>query len=258
MDYHIDPKLVSAMLPVTVATPTYGRFTRLRRCVDCFLKQDYPGNTRMIILNDAPEPIHCELESVEVINKSPGEFDTLGEKRQWILDYAETPYVAHMDDDDLYLPWYLTRSMLAMRQQYVDLVRHKRAYRLAGQHEDGSMYCRRVLPGKYEGTIMYHRASALDVGGYDCGDRSECDGLLYGPLRDQHRRYDIGPDDPLPVAYAYRGSRGDSASHVGQTTRQEHHSSSNDYGGGELLTPLDATPYYQYVPPWSDYPDVEL
>jgi hypothetical protein len=45
---------------VTALCPTYRRPERLRDAVACFLWQDYPGERRLLILNDAPEPVHAE------------------------------------------------------------------------------------------------------------------------------------------------------------------------------------------------------
>ena len=100
-------------LTVTCLCPTYGRFERLRDAVACYILQSWPRR-RLLILNDAPEPIEAgpqaEALGIEVIN-NPARFATLGHKRQALLEAAETPLVAHWDDDDLYMPWHL--EMLA-------------------------------------------------------------------------------------------------------------------------------------------------
>jgi len=92
---------------VTCLCPTWGRFELLRDAVACFLIQDYPFATLMI-LNDAPVELKSlDLEYIRIINYGK-EFATLGEKREFLLNMAESRLIAHWDDDDLYLPWHLS------------------------------------------------------------------------------------------------------------------------------------------------------
>ncbi|MCK4376179.1 MAG: hypothetical protein KAX19_12645, partial [Candidatus Brocadiae bacterium] len=124
-----EPGTYPSLPPVTCLCPTYGRFERLRDAVACFLLQDYPGEKRLLVFNDAEaaivvSPHHGRWNhvirrfpssrcGVRIDNRLP-RFLTLGHKRQALLEAAETPLVAHWDDDDLYLPWHITQLVSAL------------------------------------------------------------------------------------------------------------------------------------------------
>lgn len=93
---------------VSCLTATYGRFSVLQEALDCFLKQDYK-NKELIILNNHPEPIRCNLPQVVVIN-DPGH-PTLGDCRNALLELASGELLRTWDDDDLYLPWAISQGV---------------------------------------------------------------------------------------------------------------------------------------------------
>lgn len=148
---------------VTCLCPTFGRFSLLQDVVTCFLQQDYP-NKRLLILNDAPVPLRAEAEDVEIRNESVM-YANLGVKRQAMLQMAGTELVAHWDDDDLYLPWYLSRSIEALLRTGSDCVRSQGAWYMTGSR--GSLNVKGISNnGNFEGTMLFRREAALAAGGY--------------------------------------------------------------------------------------------
>jgi len=151
---------------VTCLCPTYGRFERLRDAIAGFLLQDYPGEKRLLILNDAPVPIvlGAGAECVTVVNV-PARYPTLGHKRQALLQMAETPLVAHWDDDDLYLPWHLSACVAALRAHPGARCAKPNAAWF-GVGPPGAWALRGVRRNLFEGQMVFYRARALELGGY--------------------------------------------------------------------------------------------
>ncbi len=109
---------------VTCVCPTYGRFTRLRDAIACFVLQDYTPR-RLLIVNDSGRPLKLSWKGkrqicgdgwcIKVKNISE-RYGTLGEKRNDMARTASTPLIAHWDDDDWYLPWHLSQMVRAQQQ----------------------------------------------------------------------------------------------------------------------------------------------
>jgi len=93
---------------VSCLTATRGRFSVLRDAVACFIAQDYQ-NKEMIILNNHPTPIVCNLPGVRVYNEP--KYPTLGHCRVRLLELATGELVRTWDDDDLYLPWCISQGV---------------------------------------------------------------------------------------------------------------------------------------------------
>ena len=93
---------------VSCLTATYGRFGKLCEAVSCFKEQDY-DNKELIILNNHPEPLRCDLPDVEIINESG--HPTLGDCRNRLLDFVNGDLIRTWDDDDLYMPWAISQGV---------------------------------------------------------------------------------------------------------------------------------------------------
>jgi hypothetical protein len=195
--------------PVTCLCPTYGRVERLRDAVACFLRQDYAGEARLLILNDAPVPLAAASPRIAIHN-SPRRYPTLGHKRQTLLEMASTPLVAHWDNDDVYLPWHLTSVVSA-------LLAHPRA-RCArpeaawlGWGPPGAWELRGVRRNNFEGQMVFDRARALELGGYPPIDSGQALALL-DAFRRAGELHTWGPP-PHELSYIYRWA--DGLRHVG-------------------------------------------
>lgn len=101
---------------VSCVCVTYGRPILLGEAVKCFLDQSYP-NKELIIVNDQ-EGVTLKLDedrdNVRIEN-IPERFGSLGEKRNYAMSLAQGDYICIWDDDDLYTPWRIEDSVLAMQ-----------------------------------------------------------------------------------------------------------------------------------------------
>lgn len=94
---------------VSCLMATHGRYADVCRAVLDFARQDYP-NAELIILNNHPSPLSCDLPDVKIINE-PGH-ETLGACRLRLLELsAGADYIRTWDDDDVYLPWTISQGV---------------------------------------------------------------------------------------------------------------------------------------------------
>jgi len=232
---------------LTALCPTFGRFQRLRDAVACFLLQDYPGQKSLIILNDAPVRIvpGGAPGCVRVINH-PERLPTLGHKRQALLAAADTPLVAHWDDDDLYLPWHLTVCVSALTGRpwpphaAVDpsfVTCHSGSARCAKPRAawyavgpSPSFDVRGPCHNVFEGQMVFDRQRALENGGYPPLHSGQAKALLH-KFGDAGELYAWNPPD-RDIGYVYRW--GDGADHV---SARKGLTCDDDFGGGAPLVP---------------------
>lgn len=99
---------------VTVLCPTFGRPYLLNEAVESFLKQDYEGLLKMLILNDQPElEIISNIKNIKVINKKK-RYPTLAEKRKDLIKMGDTDLCMLYGDDDILMPWAVTTAVSGM------------------------------------------------------------------------------------------------------------------------------------------------
>jgi hypothetical protein len=266
---------------VACLCPTYGRFECLRLALACFLAQDYPGEKRLLILNDAPKPISignarieslgdaCEASSIHdnvcITNVPPGTYTNLGEKRAALLQASSTELAAHWDDDDLYLPWHLTRSVAALLERDVGCVKSAGAYYMKGalSTQDSGLSTGLSVRGPchnvFEGTMVFRREEALALGGYPPLHSGQAKALLKR-FADAGRLFKIPDDHAVPQdsglstqdspalpSYVYRWANGvGHISSIGNKAdaAERFRRENGDFGKGELLTPGDLAPYW--------------
>jgi hypothetical protein len=203
---------------VTCLCPTYGRFQLLREALACFLAQDYPGEKRLLILNDADRLIHVpevsdlysETNSLTIVHDY-GQYTCLGQKRQFLLHRAETPLVAHWDDDDLYLPWHLSRSVAALLDRGTlgpscasraasgregwGCVKSRGAWYMTGPR--GALQNNGIHHNVFEGSMVFWRDEALALGGYPPLHSGQAKALM-DSFAKAGRLFSI-PDDYAPL-----------------------------------------------------------
>ena len=128
----------------------------------CFLLQGYEPK-HLMILNDAPVPIepgHLPHGRTEImLTNCETRFPTLGEKRQELLELADTKLVAHWDDDDLYLPWHLAALEKVYRKTKAYCVKPSDAWWVCGP--DGCWDVKGPKHNQFEGQMLFDRARAL-------------------------------------------------------------------------------------------------
>jgi hypothetical protein len=136
----------TSMLKVSCLCPTYNRapdnLHLVEEAIESFLRQDYP-NKELIVLNDTPgQSLRFDHPDVRIVN-SPVRCSSLGDKRNRMASLATGELLCVWDDDDISLPWRLSKSvqMLGDAEYY-----NPRAYwfldcgRLSHDHRTGTCY----------------------------------------------------------------------------------------------------------------------
>ena len=111
---------------VSVIVPTCNRANLLPRLIDHFEKQTW-CNKELLILDDTPQGeqaikiLQAKHQNVRLwhINKT----QTIGAKRNQLIEQAEGSLIAHFDDDDFYAPTYLEVMALNLLENNKNLVK---------------------------------------------------------------------------------------------------------------------------------------
>ncbi len=83
----------------------------LEEAIECFLRQDYPGQKELIILNDyAEQTLVFDHPEVRVINV-PQRLHSVGEKYKMAAGLASHDLIFVWHDDDIYLPHRLSYTV---------------------------------------------------------------------------------------------------------------------------------------------------
>lgn len=112
------------MSDLTVLLPTYARTAELAEMLWCLIHQT-ARDFEILVVNDCrwqylrgeiPQlPLfdgHRPGPRLTFLNEPP--FPTVGDKRQWMMEQATTPYVCWADDDDLCLPHFVETYLRAI------------------------------------------------------------------------------------------------------------------------------------------------
>ena len=244
----------SRLLSVEAVCPTYGRFTRLRDAIACFLLQDYTGEKQLSILNDVHIPLQLTTDSNTItIQEASGSttsivltnvdkrFPTVGQKRQALADSARLDIIAHWDDDDLFLPWHITTfATILQARPEIDCVKSRRAFRVTKRPD--RLRVARITNNVYDGQMFYRRGTAID---YPNKVRSVPKDLI----RDYRERGKLDKCPTMPISefsYLYRCS--DGMRHLcrigsnrvrSAVVQKMFYIGNKDFGEGKILLPDD-------------------
>ncbi|HIB84987.1 MAG TPA: glycosyltransferase family 2 protein, partial [Chromatiaceae bacterium] len=98
---------------VTCICTTGGRFQYICEAIHQFLSQDY-SQKKLLIFNNGSMPLSLSLslkaQGVLLVNAGD-KFKTWGEVLNSAVSLVDTEYVAHWDDDDIYLPNHLSTGI---------------------------------------------------------------------------------------------------------------------------------------------------
>lgn len=110
---------------VTAVCPTFGRVPNLEEAIQSFLAQDYP-NKQMVVYSDfMQQELVFQHPQVKVINY-PHRAPNLGECRNRCNEHADGEILMLWDDDDIWLPGFLTQ--LVRRMEGLDYVRFSNVF----------------------------------------------------------------------------------------------------------------------------------
>jgi hypothetical protein len=227
---------------VTCVCPTYGRFEELRNSLSCFLHQTYP-NKKLLIVNDAPVPINCRFPDVEAVNVDT-RYETLGYKRQAILEMVDTPLISHWDDDDLYLPWHLAENTKRLLEADVWCVKPSKALVLSGDCE-GNYRMKGPESNVFEAMMTFMPDKALELGGYS--DASSGQTIQLMSAFKEEGKYLLYEPKPFP-SFVFRWANG--VRHVqgrnGPDAGEIFARGNRDFGRGDLV-PKNLSHYYSVI-----------
>lgn len=224
------------MKKVTCLCPTYGRFAHLRDSISCFLHQTW-DNKELLILNDAPKPVRCDFPQITVVNKED-RYETLGHKRQALLEMAESDVVTQWDDDDIYLPWHIEMNMSQWGSGW--MVKPNKAFYIRGRRGD-RMGWRGTISNWLEAMTLFDRDSALELGGYTPDVSGQTIRMIKRFKREGfYKEYEPNPTPSFVFRFA------DGHYHV-QCGDGERFAKVNTDFGNEPLKPRKLDPFYDII-----------
>lgn len=147
-------------MKVSVITPTAsGRAQQLKNCIRQFLSQDY-ADKEMIIVG---APGDCLAWEYPEYGKSVFWIDDIGNepigtRRNAACQLASGDIIVHMDDDDIYAPDWISRSVDALQQSTGNITGLSSAYFQTPDHLYLYEYPANAQPYVCEATMCYWRS----------------------------------------------------------------------------------------------------
>ena len=97
---------------ISVLTITYKRHHLLEEAIESFLKQEFPPECEMVIINDNPEVDYVyDHPRVFIINHKK-RFPSIAAKLEWGYKQCKYNHIYRLDDDDLLTPWALKNASI--------------------------------------------------------------------------------------------------------------------------------------------------
>lgn len=95
---------------------TFGRPRHLEEAIESFLRQNYSGESELIVVNDFPNQqlLYTADPRVKIINRS-ARFGSLGAKRNFAVCRSTGSVIVNWDDDDISLPARMRRAAEAIQ-----------------------------------------------------------------------------------------------------------------------------------------------
>lgn len=120
---------------ISITTPSYGRqklLERQYRIVTAQSEQDF----EWLILDDSPEPsaYFLTLADPRVRYHHSTTRHSIGAKRNWLAEQAQSPVIAHFDDDDYYAPEYLKTMLEHLSRNGADMVKFSAWFLYSQRH----------------------------------------------------------------------------------------------------------------------------
>jgi glycosyltransferase involved in cell wall biosynthesis len=106
---------------VSLITPTYGRARLLVETKRWVESQTY-ANLEWLVLDDSPEPnlLLSAATDTRIRYVHDPARQTIGAKRNRLVEMARGDYIVHIDDDDYYAPTYVETMIARMEQESAD------------------------------------------------------------------------------------------------------------------------------------------
>jgi glycosyltransferase involved in cell wall biosynthesis len=239
---------------------TYGRFLCVERAMNCFLAQTYPNKELIIYNTDVESPYtddECKLmphsiliinNNTDLVTKQP--YTNVGAIRRDALIFASGDYVVTYDDDDVYLPHYMTQGMDRMKETGLPFFKPEQSFFYSGNN---LRLVRNTLEASVIGDINKVREYGylLETGKEGLG--------WYTKARD-NKELDEHDKEYIP-SYCFNWNDGEEmkAPHKqsGDINNSEnfnnHKSASKDAVNGRLLRVWDENEISEMYKPYKDY-----
>ncbi|KZS48873.1 hypothetical protein AWU65_24530 [Paenibacillus glucanolyticus] len=95
---------------ISVLTLTYQRHHLLEEAIESFLRQDFTGESEMLIINDSSKVEYVfNHPNIRIVNVKE-RFTSIGKKLEFGFSQCKYNYIYRLDDDDLMLPWALSHT----------------------------------------------------------------------------------------------------------------------------------------------------
>ena len=140
---------MSNLPKITAIMCTYGRFKCVERAMNCFLAQDYPNKELIIYNTDTSSPyilntnikpnvgqssfaitiVNCQNDS---ITQKP--YTNVGAIRRDALMFATGDYVVTWDDDDIFLPHFMSQSINRMAETGLPSFKPEKSFFYSGDN----------------------------------------------------------------------------------------------------------------------------
>lgn len=95
---------------ISVLTLTYQRHHLLEEAVESYLRQDFSGESELLIINDS-QAVDYKFEhpKIRIINLKK-RFPSIGQKLKFGFSQCKYDFIFRLDDDDLLAPWALSNT----------------------------------------------------------------------------------------------------------------------------------------------------
>lgn len=102
---------------ISVLTLTYQRHELLEEAIESFLRQDFSGESEMLIVNDSNQVEYVfDHPRIRIINLKE-RFPSIGQKLTFGFSQCKYDHIYRLDDDDLLAPW-------ALKNTWEDILAH--------------------------------------------------------------------------------------------------------------------------------------
>jgi len=112
--------VIGEKMEISAFCATYCRPQLLEEAIESFLRQDFDGESELVICNDYPEQtLVYDHPRVKIYNIQKT-IEKMGDKYDWVIQHTTGKYITPWDDDDIYLPHKLSMSYDIMEGERAD------------------------------------------------------------------------------------------------------------------------------------------
>lgn len=225
--------------------PTYGRPKLLNNAVECFLRQDYPAEKRVLfIMDDLGTIRHTNILGYHkvALASTTRRYHSLPEKYNQMWRNMPVDLYVVWEDDDVQLPWCLKAHAAACEH-------HGWSYPSEVWSDYGGVLHTEPSGGRFHGSLAIRRETLKRLGGWPNTKAANFDQQFIANLK-----RDCEPGDPLlwsPSRPIYVTTTSNPANpHGGSPAYVFRYSTTGQPHGQTLMQgPDDETWYDRYLPP---------